>query len=90
MTYLPFASVRVNPALLEAAEGVLEQDESLSSFVEHCILMQIERRRARLDFIEHGAASRKLALISGEYVEADEVLRELDELLAQAEKKAFE
>lgn len=51
-------SLRVTPELREAAESVLEEGESLSSFVEKSLRVNIESRRARQQFIARGLAGR--------------------------------
>lgn len=81
-------SLRVTPELRAAAESVLEDGESLSSFVEHSLRLQIERRQSQREFIARGLASRDEAKRTGEYYAAADVLRELDELLDDAEAKA--
>ncbi|MFB9242054.1 prevent-host-death protein [Massilia antarctica] len=78
-------SLRVTPELRKAAESVLKNGESLSSFVAESLTLQIRHRRARRDFIARGQASRHAAREAGEYCSADDVLRELDAVLAQAE-----
>ena len=80
-------SIRVAWELREAAESVLESGETLSAFVEHSLRVQIERRRSQKEFLERGLASRDEARKSGEYYAADDVLRELDEILLDAESK---
>lgn len=74
--------------LREAAESVLEEGESFSAFVELSIKMQIDRRRAQTSFVERGLASRDAAKISGEYYSSDDVLAELDDILANAETQS--
>jgi predicted transcriptional regulator len=81
-------SLRVDPELRKAAESVLRDGESLSSFVEHSIRAQIDRRQTRLEFIARGLASRTAAQSTGEYFSADEVISELDERLSRAEAHA--
>lgn len=81
-------SLRVNPELREAAESVLQAGETLSSFVEQSLRENISRRQLQRDFIARGLAARDEARQSGDYLPADEVLRELDEMLAAAEAKA--
>jgi predicted transcriptional regulator len=81
-------SLRVAPELREAAESVLEDGETLSSFLEQSLRMQIDRRRAQKEFIERGLASRDAAKLSGEYYSADDVLKELDEILIDVEAQA--
>jgi predicted transcriptional regulator len=78
-------SLRVEPELRAAAESVLEEGETLSSFVEQSVRANIQRRQSQQEFIARGLASRAEAKRTGEYFEADDVLRELDEMLAAAE-----
>ncbi len=80
-------SLRVNPELRHAAESVLQDGETLSSFVEQSLRSNIERRRFQQEFVARGLASRDEALRTGEYISAENVLRELDDMLVQAEAK---
>jgi hypothetical protein len=66
---------------------LLESSESLSSFVAQSVRRQIRQRRKQRRFIERGLASRDAALISGDYYSAGGVLRELDDIIAQAEAR---
>lgn len=81
-------SLRVDPELRQAAESVLQNGESLSSFVEQSLRANIERRRAQQEFLARGLAARDEARRTGEYFAAEDVLRELDDMRAQAEAKA--
>ncbi len=81
-------SLRVNPELRHAAESVLQDGETLSSFVEQSLRSNIERRRFQQEFVARGLASRDEARRTGEYIPAENVLRELDDMLVQAEAKA--
>lgn len=81
-------SLRVDPELRQAAESVLQNGESLSSFVEQSLRANIERRRAQQEFLARGLASRDEARRTGEYHAADDVLRELDEMRAEAKARA--
>ncbi len=81
-------SIRVNPALRQEAQGVLQEGESLSSFVEQSIRSNIARRQSRQAFIARGLASRDEAKRSGEYFSAQDVLGELDDMLAATESTA--
>lgn len=81
-------SLRVDPELRRAAESVLQDGETLSSFAEQSLRMNIERRRFQQEFIARGLASREQARLTGEYISAEVVQRELEELLSQAEAKA--
>ena len=80
-------SLRVDPALRRAAEDVLEEGESLSSFVEQSVRAHIERRKAQDEFIARGLASRDKAKRSGAYVSSGDVVKALASRLAKARKK---
>ncbi|MBU2537748.1 MAG: prevent-host-death protein [Proteobacteria bacterium] len=80
-------SIRVDPELRQAAENVLQKGESLTSFVVQSLQANIECRRLQREFIDRGLASREKARQTGEYFMAEDVLRELDDMLANAEIK---
>jgi predicted transcriptional regulator len=80
-------SLRVAPELRQAAESVLQDGESLSSFVEASLRSSIQSRRLQQEFLARGLASRDEARRTGEYFTSEDVLRELDEMLDQAEAK---
>jgi predicted transcriptional regulator len=82
-----FPSLRVDPELRKAAESVLRDHESLSSFLEEAIRASIELRRNQQAFLERGLAARTEAQDTGEYYSADAVQQELDTLLAVAESR---
>ena len=81
-------SLRVDPALREAAEAVLQEGETLSSFVEQSVRAQIRFRQQQAAFIARGLDSRARARQSGRYVDADEVLAGLGSQLEKARNKA--
>ena len=81
-------ALRVDPALRQAAEDVLQAGETLSSFVEQSVRANIERRRQQQAFIARGLKARDEARESGDYLAASDVLQELDDMLAEAERKA--
>lgn len=81
-------SLRVDPALREAAESVLREGETLSGFVEHSVRAQIEHRLAQDAFVARGLASRDRARRSGDYVPGAEVLKRLGAKLATAKKRS--
>lgn len=78
-------SLRVAPELREAAESVLREGETLSSFVEQSLRANIEHRRAQQAFLARGLTARDEARRTGAYIPAEEVLSELDGMLARAE-----
>ena len=78
-------SLRVQPELRQSAEAVLQEGETLSSFVEEAVRRNVTYRRAQQDFIARGLAARDAARASGEYVDAAEVLDKLGKRLAQVQ-----
>ncbi|MCD6320118.1 MAG: prevent-host-death protein [Candidatus Desulfofervidaceae bacterium] len=80
-------SIRVEPELRHAAESVLRDNENLSSFVAQSLWININQRRAQQEFIARGLASKDEAGRTGEYYEAEDVLRELDDMFARAENQ---
>ncbi len=74
-------ALRVEPKLREAAENVLVDGETLSSFVEESLRANIEKRIHQQAFIARGLASREEAKRTGEYYSAESVLAELDDIL---------
>ena len=81
-------ALRVQPELRQAAEEILRPGETLSAFVEDSLRRNVELRRAQQEFIARGLASRDAARKSGVYFSSEEVLQELDGMLADARKKA--
>lgn len=79
-----FPSLRVTPEFREAAEQVLQEGESLSSFVEESIRENIARRRLQGEFVARGLAARDHARETGKYADADAVLGRLEKMLASA------
>lgn len=77
-------SLRVDPALRDAAESVLTQGETLSGFIETAVREMIERRRARAEFAARGLMSRDEAQRSGVYFPAAQVHAELQQMLERA------
>ena len=77
-------SVRVEPDFRAKVEAVLAEGETLSEFVEASIRASVERRQAQAEFIARGLRSRDKALRTGEYVDADVVLKTLERKLQAA------
>lgn len=80
-------SLRVTPELRKAAEEVLHEGETLSSFIEESLRANIEKRISREAFIARGLASRDRALETGVYVDADAVIDRLQLMLNDAKAK---
>jgi len=83
-------SVRVEPELREEVEQLLGEGESLSEFVEAAVRSAVRQRQNQAEFVARGLRSLTRARQTGGYVEADEVLRKLDDKLraAKARKSA--
>lgn len=79
-----FPSLRVAPEFRRAAEQVLKEGESLSSFVEESIRENIARRQLQAEFLARGLASRDRAREMNTYVSADAVLGRLEKMLTAA------
>lgn len=80
--------IRVEPELRQAAESVLREGESLSSFMEESLKAGIQHRKTQREFIARGLVSREEAKQTGEYFAADMVFDELKIMLHDAEEKA--
>ena len=78
-------SLRVNPELRHAAESVLQDGETLSSFVIQSLRNGIHYRQMQKEFITRGFASRKEARRTGEYFDAQDVLNDLGAMLSNSE-----
>lgn len=76
--------LRVAPDLRKAAEEVLNENESLSSFMEASLRESIAKRRLQREFVARGLTARDDAHRSGEYFDADDVHGELASLLQAA------
>lgn len=74
-------SVRVEPALRERVEQVLNDGESLSQFVEASVRDSVARRSAQAEFIKRGMASLDAARRDNIYLSADAVVRKLESKL---------
>ncbi|WP_127172104.1 YlcI/YnfO family protein [Xanthomonas euvesicatoria] len=79
-------SLRVDPALREAAEAVLQEGETLSSFVEHSVRAQVQQRQQQEAFIARGLSSLDSAKASNQYIDAKDVLAGLQSQLDKARK----
>lgn len=77
-------ALRVEPKLRQAAESVLAENETLSSFVEESLRANIEKRLHHEAFIARGLASRDEAKRTQIYHSAEDVIAELTEMLNKA------
>ncbi|WP_322024284.1 prevent-host-death protein [Burkholderia sp. BCC1977] len=65
--------LRVDRKLLEAAETVLGENDTVPAFVESTLRAAVARRRMRRECVACGPASADEARRTGEYVDAAEV-----------------
>ena len=77
-------ALRVEPQLREAAQSVLAEGETLSSFLEESLKANIERRLYHQAFIARGIVSGNEAQQTQEYYSAESVLGELADMLKKA------
>ena len=82
-------SIRVEPAFRAQVEAVLAEGETLSEFVEAAIRAGVQRRHVNAEFIERGLRARDEARRNDDYVDADTVLRQLQEKVDAARRRAF-
>lgn len=79
-------SLEVDPELCRAAEAILHEGESLSSFVEQSLRDQVTRRQLPHEFLARGLTSRNEAQQTGEYFEASSLHAELRVMLTKASR----
>jgi predicted transcriptional regulator len=79
-------SLRVEPDLRKAAESVLCEGETLSSFMEESLRAGIMHRKAKQEFISRGLVSRDEARQTGEYFSAESVHEQLRSMLIEEEE----
>lgn len=83
-----FPSIRVESSLRDAAQSVLTNGETLSSFAEKIIRAEVKERQLQTQFIERALASRDNAIKTGILIPADEVHAKLKAKLARAKLRA--
>jgi predicted transcriptional regulator len=79
-----FPSLRVEPALRQAVESVLQEGETVSSFVERSVRALVRLRQDQEAFVSRGLAARERGRRDGAYVDADDVLEALASRLEKA------
>jgi predicted transcriptional regulator len=77
-------SLRVDPELRQAAEAVLREGRSLSSFMEQSLRVQVTRHQVQYAFVARGLGSRDEAQRTGEYFDAASVHAELRGMLTKS------
>jgi Arc/MetJ-type ribon-helix-helix transcriptional regulator len=77
-------SVRVEPELRAQVESLLGEGETVSEFVEASVRAAVLRRHHQAEFITRGLRSLDDARRTGDYVDADVVVRKLQRKLDAA------
>ena len=80
--------LRVTPELRQDAESVLQEGETLSSFVEDSLRRQIQWRKIQGEFLARGLAASESAKRSGNYASKDVVMNSLQAIVDAAKSKA--
>jgi Arc/MetJ-type ribon-helix-helix transcriptional regulator len=76
--------IRVAPDFRLELEGVLEQGESLSQFVENAVRTTVARRKTQAEFLRRGIAAIEATQREGSGIPADVVIAKLEAKLAAA------
>lgn len=79
--------LRVTPSLRSDAESVLQDGETLSSFVEESLRKQIARRKFQQEFIARGMTARDDAKATGRYVSTAQIMDRLRAVRDEVETK---
>jgi hypothetical protein len=74
-------SLRVEPALREAAESVLREGETLSGFVEASVRAQVRQRQLQDEFVRRGLLALEHARSNDAYLTPEQSLGRLDAML---------
>jgi len=78
--------IRVAPDFRVELEGVLEQGESLSQFVENAVRSSVAKRKNQAEFIRRGMAAIDATQRDGSGIPAELVIAKLEAKLAAARK----
>ena len=76
--------IRVEPEFRLEIEGLLEQGESLSEFVETAVRATVEARKTRAEFVKRGMAAIDQSRREGTSIPADQVMAKLRARVAAA------
>jgi hypothetical protein len=79
--------IRVAPDFRLELEGVLEQGESLSQFVENAVRATVAKRKTQAEFVRRGMVAIEATKASGGGIPADVVLAKLETKLAAAKQR---
>lgn len=77
-------SIRVKPEFRSEVQALLNNNESLSEFVETSVRESVRRRRNQIEFIARGMASLESAKRTDDYVDVDVLIGSLERKLGAA------
>ena len=78
--------IRVAPDFRLELEGVLEEGESLSQFVENAVRATVAKRKTQAEFVRRGMAAIEATQRDGSGIPAQRVIAKLEAKLATAKK----
>lgn len=78
--------IRVAPDFRLELEGVLEQGESLSQFVENAVRATVAKRKTQAEFVRRGMAAIEATQRDASGIPAEQVIAKLEAKLATAKK----
>jgi hypothetical protein len=78
--------IRVAPDFRLELEGVLEQGESLSQFVESAVRTTVAKRKTQAEFVRRGMAAIEATQRDVSGIPAEQVIAKLEAKLATAKK----
>jgi len=78
--------IRVAPDFRAELEGVLEQGESLSEFVENAVRATVAKRKNQAEFVRRGIAAIEDTKRTGDGIPAETVMAKMDAKLAAAKQ----
>lgn len=76
--------IRIEPNFRIELEGVLEQGESLSAFVENAVRSTVQKRKNQAEFIRRGIVAIEETKRAGSGIPAELVIAKLEAKLAAA------
>lgn len=78
--------IRVAPEFRAEVEGVLEQGETLSEFVENAVRQTVLKRKYQAEFLRRGVAAIEKTRRAGAGIAAEVVVAKLEAKLASARR----
>ncbi|WP_445145022.1 hypothetical protein [Dyella sp. Tek66A03] len=79
--------IGLDAELRGSVEAILNDGESLKCFVREAVRVGVERRKRQREFLTEALARREQRLSDGCYVEAEEVISRLENILKSASAK---